>query len=125
MLESELYLILVPGGSCSLTFELYCHGYETTSESTWNWLGTQKIKGERVLTVELDLVDLEDGHVVGQVEVVPLGVDEGSPGGGLKVALLRRVPDLVGSDDDLEAAEAVSAVSSSQDVLVGYTEKYG
>ena len=85
----------------------------------------KKSKGERVYTVELDLVDLEDGHVVGQVEVVPLGVDEGSPGGGLKMALLGRVPDLVGSDDDLEAAEAVSAVSSSQDVLVGYREKYG
>lgn len=47
-------------------------------------------------------------------------MDEGSPGGGLEVALLRWVPDLVSSNDDLEAAEAISAVSSGQDVLVGY-----
>ena len=35
------------------------------------------------LTVEGDLVDLEDGHVVGQVPGVPSGVDKGGPGCGL------------------------------------------
>ena len=76
-----------------------------------------------VLTVELNLGDLEDGHVVGQVEAVPLRVDKGSPGGDLKVSLLRWVPDLMSSDDDIEGAEAISAVSSSQDVFVGCQEQ--
>lgn len=71
------------------------------------------------LTVEGDLVDLEDGHVVGQVPGVPSGVDKGGPGCGLKVSLLRRVPDLVGSNDDLEGIESISTVSSGQDVFVG------
>ncbi len=71
-------------------------------------------------TVECNLVDLENGHVVGEVERIPVGVNEGLPGGGLEVTFLWRVPDFVGSNDNLEAAEAIGAVGSGQDVLVGW-----
>ena len=39
-------------------------------------------------TVECNLVDLENGHVVGEVERIPVGVNEGLPGGGLEVTFL-------------------------------------
>ncbi len=40
------------------------------------------------VTVECNLVDFEDGHVVGEVERIPVGVNECLPGGGLEVTLL-------------------------------------
>ena len=72
-----------------------------------------------VLTVEGDLVDLEDCHIVGEVRGVPSGVDESLTGGCLEVAFLTRVPDFVGSDDNVELAESVGAVSGGQNVFVG------